>query len=1059
MNKIYRILTIIVLVFGTAGFVNAAIWYSSSGAIGSTAKWWSAPDSATLPHPSNFTTPGDSFVIMTGCYCTGNANFGAGTAINILGSWSSAQGYVGNITISAGGLLYIVSNLYVRNNYSNNGTYAILTGTNRNIIFNGIDDQRIYTGGTGAGKKIQWIAITKTSGTAILNGNLEVTYLFHITSGTFNAAGYDMYINNQFINNGVFLHGNNTIYFNSTIGANISTNGTGYGKCFYNVVTDKSTTSVLFKGISEIANNLTIASGYFQIQTNDVLYVGGNFINNGLYYTDVNKGTLILNGAGNQNITTNGTTSYKRLWNVTINKSTGTAYLIGDMFILNDFNIVAGSFDVNGYNMYVRNNWSNSGTFVPGTKTVTFYANNNTSTINGGGNGAGKAFYNVTFDHNTFKKKLNGDMSVTNTLLISNGCLCGGTGNYNIYCYGNVTVNDSFQPDNSTVHLMNGNAQTINMNRAFIRKFWNLTVNKTAATTASLAASIDVLNNLTLTSGILDVTASNYSIYVGGNWINNGGSLNARTATVFFNNAASANISGTDSSTFYNMTVDNTAPLIVNKNTRVTNLLTINSGCFLEVGPTATLNVTGTLTNNNATDNNLILRANSSGYGSLLTSNTSLHATAECYVSGGAIGSIPAKKHYVSPLVSGLYGSTLLDATRGNYNVYNLLLGAYNRILTGTPLIDGGGYLVSYNSDRVISYAGILNNSTINTTIDNRFLAPTCWTLVGNPYPAAIKCSLFMANATNSANIYGTLYFWSQSATNNSGDWAYWNASGSTGSVNTPGKVPNGFIAPGQGFMVASLAAGNSVQFTTSMKQSSTNNQFFIVDPDPVSRFYLNVKNPEGADNEILIAFSQFATKGFDNNYDAWKLRGNPELALYSMMFDDKRDYAIQGLPPVTDREIIAIGLDAGIAGNYTFNLGKLENFDPDVDIFLKDLKEKKTIDLKQTGSYDFLTEAGEIRDRFIIVFKNRNAAIESPLKNNEEIYIYASDHTIHLTKTDIDYLKGDLLISDLMGRNVYTGKVNGLQNYNLTLDQPAGFYIVQLKDGEKVWMKKVWVE
>jgi len=1058
MNKIYKLLTITMLVLGSYAFANATTYYSQPGAIGTLANWWTTAG-GTGTHPSNFTTSGDIFINQTGCTCTGAINMGAGTTLEIDGTWNTASGTVGYIIITATGILNNTANLSVKNDWTNGGTYSA-SSTYISVSFNGTTDQTLTAGGIGTGKIFQTLTVNKSFGSVILNDSLDVNYSLNIVAGTLKAAGYNIYINTNYSNSGTFLHGNNTMYFIGSTGAYISTNGMGSGKCFYNVVVKKSGNSICFTGTSEIANNLTIPSGYFQIGTNNFLYVGGNFNNNGLFLTSVNTGTLIFNGTSDQYITMGGTSTYKRFWNVTINKTSGTAYLIGDMYVLNDFTIASGSFDVSAYNMTVRGSWSNNGTFVPHSQTVTFISINNTTTINGGGNGAGRAFYNITFNHSNYRKNLSGDMRVDGALLESNGTLYGGTGNYNIYISGNFTINDSFQPGNSTVNMVGSATQIITAYRGAsgtnVRKFYNLTINKSGGS-ANLANNTEALHDVTLAAGTFDVTASNYSMYVDGSWINNGGTFNAHTGIVFFTNNSAANISGSAASSFYRITVANTAPLIVSSNTTITNQLSVTTGSYMEVAPNATLEVQGTLYNGNtpANDNHFIIRSTTAGSGSLINNTTGQRATVECFVSGGAIGSIPAKKHFISTAITGLQGAILNDPTTGNYNVYTFMNNAYVRIFGITALVNGEGYLVNYNSDRTIPFAGVVNTGTISKTID-----PTNanFTMVGNPYPAAISCSLFTTWATNDANIYGGLYFWSQTAANNTGDYAYWTSTGSSGG-NNAGKVPNGFIASGQGFMVAGYGAGSTIEFTNSMKVTGSNNQFFIVPPTPVSRFYLNVVNPFGIDNEILIGFTNMATRGFDKNYDAWKLKGCPDLSLYTMMYGDQRDYAIQALPPVTDRDIIPVGLDAGIAGNYTFNLGKLEDFDPDVDIYLKDLKEQKTIDLRQTPSYSFTTEAGNFRDRFIIVFKNRNAVVDQPALNNEDVYIYSSSKTIYLTKTDISYLKGDLLVTDLMGRKVYSGKISGLQSYELKLDQPAGCYVVSLNDGGKVWVKKVWVE
>ncbi len=60
----------------------------------------------------------------------------------------------------------------------------------------------------------------------------------------------------------------------------------------------------------------------------------------------------------------------------------------------------------------------------------------------------------------------------------------------------------------------------------------------TASGTLTLGSALTVNNNLTLNSGLLDVSSSNYGITVGGSWLNNGGTFNARNGTVTFGSSS-----------------------------------------------------------------------------------------------------------------------------------------------------------------------------------------------------------------------------------------------------------------------------------------------------------------------------------------------------------------------------------------------------------------------------------------------------------------------------------------------------------------------------------------
>ncbi|MCE9585500.1 hypothetical protein K8Q94_02675 [Candidatus Nomurabacteria bacterium] len=79
-----------------------------------------------------------------------------------------------------------------------------------------------------------------------------------------------------------------------------------------------------------------------------------------------------------------------------------------------------------------------------------------------------------------------------------------------------------------------------------------------AGGTATLGGAVTVNGDLTISSGTLDVSVSNYQISLGGNW-SNSGTFTARSGTVLLSGSVQQTISGTltSSSAFYNLTITN----------------------------------------------------------------------------------------------------------------------------------------------------------------------------------------------------------------------------------------------------------------------------------------------------------------------------------------------------------------------------------------------------------------------------------------------------------------------------------------------------------------------
>jgi len=127
---------------------------------------------------------------------------------------------------------------------------------------------------------------------------------------------------------------------------------------------------------------------------------------------------------------------------------------------------------------------------------------------------------------------------------------------------------------------------------------YNFTVNTTNTPTAEIRTNINVLNDVTISTGAgLDASTLNNNLTVGRHFINNG-TFTQQAATVTFNGSVLQNIGGTSNTTFYNLTADNTAGptttgITLQRPTTVTNILTLTSGHI-------TTNSTNLLTLNSA---------------------------------------------------------------------------------------------------------------------------------------------------------------------------------------------------------------------------------------------------------------------------------------------------------------------------------------------------------------------------------------------------------------------------------------------------------------------------
>jgi hypothetical protein len=116
-----------------------------------------------------------------------------------------------------------------------------------------------------------------------------------------------------------------------------------------------------------------------------------------------------------------------------------------------------------------------------------------------------------------------------------------------------------------------------------------------------LQSNVDINGNLTISNGILDVSASNYSINIAGDWTNNVDltGFNERSGLVTFDGASGKDI--TTSETFYNLTLNKTyastngLEIFSGNLIKVNNNLNVNDGT-IEINPNSILDISGNLT-------------------------------------------------------------------------------------------------------------------------------------------------------------------------------------------------------------------------------------------------------------------------------------------------------------------------------------------------------------------------------------------------------------------------------------------------------------------------------
>jgi autotransporter-associated beta strand protein len=295
-----------------------------------------------------------------------------------------------------------------------NGTGVNQEGAIRNIADSNIISGTIALGSTG-------VRINSYSGTLTCNGNMSgATYAV-----TFGGAGNTTYA-------GVIGTTTGTLTKDGVGTLTLSNTNTYQG---LTTISAGVAVASNVQSFGTTAGNVTVASGA-AVQLENSITVGSE--------------ALTLNGTGISNGGALRSTSGTNIWqgNLTLNSNTsigvdadtlqisgsitggssigltkvGVASLtVGTTTLGGDLNISAGTLVANGSStISVGGSWINSATFTPNSSLVTFNSGSTGKTIDAGGTGAGKSFYDVTFNNSAGGWTIGtSDMKVAHNLTIT----------------------------------------------------------------------------------------------------------------------------------------------------------------------------------------------------------------------------------------------------------------------------------------------------------------------------------------------------------------------------------------------------------------------------------------------------------------------------------------------------------------------------------------------------------------------------------------------------------------------------------------------------------------
>ena len=308
----------------------------------------------------------------------------------------------------------------------------------------------------------------------------------------------------------------------------------------------------------KIQHNLIFKNGSIinAPNSNSAFEVRGGFRNEGGTFNH-NSGTLIMNTKNNWGEAMFKVTGTGSFYNIdfrgSVNKRLHTDITVdNNLYIRGNGDLIGGT-SSSGKNITIKGDWwqqSGKDNFTHANGTVTF-SGSSSQNITSNNN-----FRNIIINNPSGVLLANDLTNITSTLTINNGSTFDINGqdltavtlvnNGNLQLLGSETVNITTMDTDSGTVTYDGSGAT---GLAAGDNYFNLIFNQSG--TSTLDANLDVNGSVSISSGTLDASTSNYNINVGGDWTNNG-SFISRSGLVTFDNNSDIFAGGTSATKDFN---------------------------------------------------------------------------------------------------------------------------------------------------------------------------------------------------------------------------------------------------------------------------------------------------------------------------------------------------------------------------------------------------------------------------------------------------------------------------------------------------------------------------
>lgn len=996
----------------------------------------------------NLDTYGGTFTSTSGgapTFNIGNFNVVSGTCdlsrISVIVS--------GNTTVSGTLLINGVRGVKTFNNFTVNPSGSFITTVVETFTFNGdITINGVFNASLGiyvlqgSGKIISGsTAITvddvTCNGYYTNNANVRITTSFRglgtWAQGATGIITLETSVGSFGITNFYASSTGNTVIYNRSSNQIVVTPNDG---SYYNLTVSNGSSKSL-AATTIVNGTLTISSATTLSVSGSNLTVGGNFTNNGTF--SAGSTSVTLNGTAAQTI---GGTSVTAFNNLIIANTNAVVTGATSFSVATTLNINAGAILSPNATVLVSGAGTLTGNGIARVTRVAATADFITQyTI------AGKILAGLNIDYIGA-----GNQSVN---ILNYGSLTISTNGTRTVTFpvGIVGVSNVFSPTSITTnYVITGNTVTFNgtISQSVPAFTYNNLISAGSAA-KTLSGNIVVNNDITITSN-LDVSASNYSISVKRNWINNG-TFNAQNGAVVFNGTVAQTLSGTGTTTFNQLDMNNTAGGVsLTSGTYILNSVinplngnfNTNGQSFTMVSDAARTARIGQVAATASLSGNFIIQR-------YITARDTSFADLCSPVQSSSVldwdNELPAISYTHTP-PSALASAFTYDETADVYVPITSSSAPLNPG-QGIEIFLAGDYTYASLPNTTIDAVGVPNqgDKNLSSLISNNVQG---WNLVGNPYASNVSwASIYTASGGAASGLYDFIEMYDYTI----GDWnGYTSADGIE-------------IGSAQGFWVYGLPLTSPLTLIIpESSKTATSNSTIKAPTKTYPYFTLKISSEM---NNFSHTFKVDSKNGASDNLDAQDLpyRASPNKAtptLYSIVGGTNVNLNTFNSENETYSMPLIVKVNA--TGNYKISAAGFEFMDEYKCFQLEDRLKNSLINLTSQNIYEFEMFKLEDEKRFVLHF-NKNGNCKQSIASEEEdpyfdnsVEVLANQQGNVLNFNYSEVTNTSISVYNLLGQDVVEKRNLAVSNQSETIllpDDFKGIYFIQVSSDKGTIVKK----